>query len=161
MARALAVMSGYAEGLHTRSMLNSMEGFQTLLFKSDVPIRSPYLVWAALKRVFTVDAVSAVRGMAVTEDEMGAVFDMPVDKMDEVERAMADATIAVSVPDTLPPLKDAAPTVSFSGGRGGYGSQGGGFRGRGGGGGGGGFRGRGGSGGGGGFRGRGGGRGRY
>jgi hypothetical protein len=86
MARALAVMSGYSEGLNARSMLNSMDGFQTLLFKSSTAIRSPYYVWNALKGALTVDTVSAVRGMTITEDEMGAVFDMPVDKMAEVCR---------------------------------------------------------------------------
>ena len=105
MARALAVMSGYAEGLNARSMLNSMEGFQTLLFKSSVPIKSPYFVWNALKLALSVDVTSAVRGMTITEDESGAVFDMPVDKMAEVRsflKPVIAGTVCVCVHARVP-----------------------------------------------------------
>jgi hypothetical protein len=44
MASALAVISGYTEGITAKSLLTSAEGYQTLLFKSDIPIKASQLV---------------------------------------------------------------------------------------------------------------------
>ena len=64
MASALAVISGYTAGISAKSLLTSAEGFQTLLFKSDIPIKATQCVTTlgflvCLLDCFTAHAKSA------------------------------------------------------------------------------------------------------
>jgi hypothetical protein len=91
MARALAVMSGYTDGIAVRSLLTSSEGFQTLRFTSSIPIKTPQFVWNSLAKFIPQDVIYAARGITLTKDELGAVFDMPVDKLPKVRLRVAVA----------------------------------------------------------------------
>ena len=158
LSAALACLTGHTQELRSRSLLSNSDDFVTCGFKADQPIMSSSYVWTSLRRVLPLEVTEETRGMQMTADDMGAVFDVPSKYMHHMKKAVAENNW-LHICTELPALKQA--TQRFGGGGGGgFGGQGGGgFRmGRGGFGGGG--RGRGGGfgrGGGGGFRGRGGG----
>ena len=164
LGAALAEISGHTD-MKARSMLSGAEGMTTLQFTSSTgDVRTATYVWGFLKKSISDRDLERVRGMALTADGSGAVFDVPEGEVAKYTAASTETsygTFTVEVATTMPELKErAAPNQNGGGfgggygGRGGYGG-GGGYGGRGGGGGyGGGYGGRG---GGGGYGGRGGG----
>lgn len=153
LAAALAAISGSAGELKARSLLCSQEGFTTYLFRTNMEIHGKGYVWGALNRNLPTEVVEKIRGMTLTADKTGAVFDFPSD-MDSVvtDRWTNGKYDSLEVATTLPDLesneggqngRNAGP-MRGSGGGGGFSRGGRGFRGGGGGRGrGGGFRGRG------------------
>ncbi|KAH7055274.1 P-loop containing nucleoside triphosphate hydrolase protein [Linnemannia elongata] len=170
LAAALAQISGYGAGVRARSLMSAAEGFTTMIFRLSHEIQHAGYVRNILTRNFPKLAYDDVKGMRMTKDMMGVVFDVVSEKV-EVDEEKGTIllggnkwtdldNIRLEVAKTLPELEQRMDSGYGGGGRGGRGGGRGGFgggRGGGGGGGRGGFRG--GRGGGGGFRGgRGGGR---
>lgn len=151
LAAALAAISGSASELKARSLLCSQEGFTTYLFRTNIEIHGKGYVWGALNRNLPTEVVEKIRGMTLTADKTGAVFDFPSD-MDSVvtDRWTNGKFDSLEVATTLPDLESNEGGRGQNGRNAGGGSGGGGYfrGGRG-------FRGGGGRGRGGGFRGRG------
>ncbi|KAI8353748.1 P-loop containing nucleoside triphosphate hydrolase protein [Mortierella sp. GBAus27b] len=151
LAAALAHISGYGAGVRSRSLLSSMEGYTTMIFRLTHEIQHPGYVRNILNRNFPKLSYDDVKGMRMTKDMMGVVFDVVSDKMEQDEdnaiilagNKWADlANITLEVAKTLPELEQRMD--DRRGGSGGFGGRGGGRGGYGGGrggGGGGGFRG--------------------
>jgi ATP-dependent RNA helicase DDX21 len=90
-------------------------------------------VWTALRRVLSQAVTDAIRGMTMTADGTGAVFDVPDKHLAEVKQAM-EQNDWLSVCESLPEVKEAfRPQASGWGGGwgGGRGGQGGGRGGQG------------------------------
>ena len=168
VARCLGKISGHTGAVAARSLLTSLEGHTTLLFKTEkAEIRAAGYVWNFLRRVVEQgELVEQVKHMRLLSDASGACFDVPVEHVKAfVNEGEPSPYGDVRVCKELPQLVERdqggfGGRGGFGGGRGGYGGRGGGRGGYGGRGGGGGFgggrggsfgRGR----GGGGFRGRG------
>ena len=153
LAQALAKIAGFSEAPKKRSLLTSGTGMVTVqvTLGGGNEIRSLSFIWGLIRRHITEDCDDKVKGIRLTADRLGAVFDVPA----EFEAKIKDITpqdkrVVFSVPEVLPELVQlevARPEPKWrgggrSGGGGGF-SRGGGRGGGGGGrGGGGGFRGR-------------------
>ncbi|CAH1247033.1 DDX21 [Branchiostoma lanceolatum] len=134
VAAALAVMSGSSE-IKKRSLLNADEGFTTMLFHTDRPIRGKGYFWTAIKRRFGEDIDQNVRGMTMFTNNKGVAFDVPSSMEDQfLDTFQGSYDSRLEVATELPDLEQRMD--SRRGGRG-FGRGGGdrrGFRGRGGGG---------------------------
>ncbi|XP_078576363.1 nucleolar RNA helicase 2-like isoform X2 [Branchiostoma floridae x Branchiostoma japonicum] len=82
VAAALAVMSGSSE-IKKRSLLNADEGFTTMLFHTDRPVRGKGYFWTAIKRRFGEDIDQNVRGMTMFTNNKGVAFDVPSSMEDQ------------------------------------------------------------------------------
>ena len=51
-------------------------GYTTLQYSSFNTFRTVSYVWGALRRYFPEDAVASIKGITMTKDEKGAVFDV-------------------------------------------------------------------------------------
>jgi ATP-dependent RNA helicase DDX21 len=155
LAAALAQISGYGAGVRARSLMSAAEGFTTMIFRLSHEIQHAGYVRNILTRNFPKLGYEDVKGMRMTKDMMGVVFDVVSEKV-EVDDEKGTILLAgnkwtdldnirLEVAKTLPELEQRMDDRrggggGRGGGRGGFG--GGGRGGRGGGGGGrGGFRG--------------------
>lgn len=127
LAKALAKAVGYTE-IKSRSLLSSLEGHVTVLLEAGKPIYTPSFAFGVLRRFLPEEKVELVKGMALTADGNGAVFDVPVAELD-LFRSGADnaANVSLEVLKQLPPLqeRDQSRGRFGGGGRGGFGGRGG------------------------------------
>ncbi|KAJ3690666.1 hypothetical protein LUZ61_019830 [Rhynchospora tenuis] len=137
LAKALAKAAGYTD-IKKRSILSSMDNYATLLLKAGKAMYTPSFAFTTLRRILPDEKISAIKGMSLTADGMGAVFDVPCEDVDTFVEAQENGhMITIEVLETLPPLQEKDEgRGGYSGGRrfGGGGNR---FGGRGGGGGGG------------------------
>ena len=135
LCAALAVITGHTKPMKARSLLSNTEGFITCQFVSSKPMQSVGCVWGALRRVWTVNITDAIRGMQLTTDECGAVFDVPSQYRAQIDEAI-NTEEWLKICTSLPELKErhvrenGGNNRGFGGGRGFSGSRG--FGGRGG-----------------------------
>ncbi|KAL3652347.1 DEAD-box ATP-dependent RNA helicase 7 [Castilleja foliolosa] len=152
LAKALANAAGYTE-IKTRSLLTSMENHVTVLLDSVKPVYSSSFVYGALRRFLPEDKVESIKGLSLTADGKGAVFDVATADLDTFLTGSENAAgVSLEVVKLLPPLQEREPLPprrfgnggggrgfgggdrrfgGRGGGRGGF-SKGGGGRGRGG-----------------------------
>lgn len=77
LKKALAFMSGFhQEKLSARSLLNGQEGCITYQLTMETPFNGAGLVWNILRRFLPEQINNNIKGMRVTADKMGAVFDV-------------------------------------------------------------------------------------
>ncbi|KAK4489503.1 hypothetical protein RD792_005312 [Penstemon davidsonii] len=144
LAKALAKAAGYTE-IKSRSLLSSMENHVTLLLECGRAIYSPSFAYGVLRRFLPEDKVESLKGLALTADGKGAVFDVASSDLDTFLTGVGNAAgVTLEVVKSLPPLQEREQSRGrfgggggrFSGGRGGGGGRGGfrfgGGRGRGG-----------------------------
>ncbi|GAB2294072.1 DEAD-box ATP-dependent RNA helicase 7 [Dionaea muscipula] len=134
LAKALAKASGYTD-IKQRSLLTCMENHVTLLLESGRPIYTPSFAFNVLRRFLPEDKVEAVKGLTLTADGKGAVFDVAADDLDAYLAGQENAAdVSLEVLKALPPLqeKDASRGGRFGGGGGWRGGRGGGSGGGGG-----------------------------
>ncbi|CAN6565050.1 unnamed protein product [Malus baccata var. baccata] len=81
LAKALAKAAGYTE-IKKRSLLSSMENHFTVLFKAGKPIYSLSFAFGVLRRFSPEEKVESVKGMALTADGNGTVFDVAAEDLD-------------------------------------------------------------------------------
>ncbi|KMS98946.1 hypothetical protein BVRB_3g067470 [Beta vulgaris subsp. vulgaris] len=140
LAKALAKAAGYSD-IKERSLLTGMEGYVTLLIESDRPMYTPSFAFSILRRFLPEEKVESAMGVAITADQNGAVFDVPVDDLETfVTGSENAANVRLEVVKTLPRLQERDTSRGRfgnyrGGGGGGGGSRFGGRGGRGGGGG--------------------------
>ncbi|XP_015877985.2 DEAD-box ATP-dependent RNA helicase 7 [Ziziphus jujuba] len=126
LAKALAKAAGYSE-IKSRSLLSSMENHVTVLLEVGRPIYTPSFAYSVLRRFLPEEKVELVKGMALTTDGRGAVFDVPADELDTFLAGQENAAnVSLEVLKALPSLQEKDRRFGSGGG------DRGGFRGRGG-----------------------------
>lgn len=138
LSKALAKAAGYTE-IKSRSLLTSMENYVTVQLEAGKPVYTPSFAFSILRRFLPEDKVEAVKGLTLTADGRGAVFDVP---SDDVKMFLAGqenaADVSIEVLKELPTLQERDESRGRFGGGGGGSRFGGGggnrFGGRGGGG---------------------------
>ncbi|ESW15329.1 hypothetical protein PHAVU_007G063700 [Phaseolus vulgaris] len=137
LAKALAKAVGYTE-IKQRSLLTSMENHVTLLLEIGKPIFTPSFAYGILRRFLPEEKVEAVKGLSLTADGNGAVFDVPVEELDTYLSGQENAAnVSLEVLKALPRLQQREQSrggrFGDGGGRGGgnrFGRGGGGRNGR-------------------------------
>ncbi|XP_077235172.1 DEAD-box ATP-dependent RNA helicase 7-like [Tasmannia lanceolata] len=120
LAKALAKTAGYTE-ITRRSLLTSMENYVTLLLETGRSIYTPSSAFRVLREFVPVEKVDELRGLSLTADGKGAVFDVPAE---DVNLFIAGQNIEVL--KQLPALQDKDQQGGGSGGGGWRGGRGGG-----------------------------------
>ncbi|KAK9143650.1 hypothetical protein Syun_013050 [Stephania yunnanensis] len=119
LAKALAKAAGYTE-LKSRSLLTSMENYVTVLLETGKPIYSPSFVYSVLRRFLPEEKVESVKGLALTADGNGAVFDLSDEDVDSFLTGQENAAnVSIEVLKALPKLQVREPSGGRFGGRGG------------------------------------------
>ncbi|XP_067092026.1 nucleolar RNA helicase 2 [Osmerus mordax] len=103
LAAALAHISG-ATSLEQRSLLNSDAGFTTMQLSCSQEIHSLGYAWRGLKEQLGEEIENVLRGMTFVKGKMGVCFDVPADKVKEVQDTWQDGrrwqlTIAMELPE--------------------------------------------------------------
>ncbi|KAK7280044.1 hypothetical protein RJT34_25106 [Clitoria ternatea] len=132
LAKALAKAVGYTE-IKRRSLLTSMENYVTLLLEIGRPIFTPSFAYGVLRRFLPEEKVEAVKGLTLTADGNGVVFDVPTEDLETYLAGQQNAAnVSLEVLKTLPRLQQREQSrggrFSDGGGRGGFGDRGGGNR---------------------------------
>ncbi|KAK9103515.1 hypothetical protein Sjap_020769 [Stephania japonica] len=116
LAKALAKAAGYTE-LKSRSLLTSMENFVTVLLETGKPIYSPSFVYSVLRRFLPEEKVESVKGLALTADGNGAVFDVADEDLDAFLAGQENAAnVSIEVLKALPKLQVRERSFGGSGG---------------------------------------------
>lgn len=126
VAKALAGLTGHynAADLAGRSLLSSEINFTTFAFRSRSDFTHAGYVWTPLRRDFDEDVKESIRGMRLTADGHGAVFDVPNEHAEKFrarcvpEEEVESKWTCFYEPSTLPKLKETVSRSSFGGGRG-------------------------------------------
>ncbi|CAI9762374.1 unnamed protein product [Fraxinus pennsylvanica] len=121
LAKALAKAAGYSE-IRSRSLLSSMENSVTVLLQCEKPIYTPSFAYGILRRFLPEEKVESIKGLALTADGKGAVFDVTTEDLDTFLTGQENAAgISLEVVKTLPPLQERESRGGrFGGGRGGF-----------------------------------------
>ncbi|XP_028756406.1 DEAD-box ATP-dependent RNA helicase 7-like [Neltuma alba] len=110
-----------------RSLLTSMENYVTLLLEIGRPIFTPSFAYGILRRFLPEEKVEAVKGLTLTADGNGSVFDVPAEDLDIYLAGQENAAnISLEVLEELPRLqeRDQSRGGRFGGGgRGGFGNN--------------------------------------
>ncbi|KAI8357901.1 P-loop containing nucleoside triphosphate hydrolase protein [Choanephora cucurbitarum] len=132
VAAALAFMTGYHQGIPSRSLLTSQEGQTTLLLQLNYTIQHAGYVRNIFNREYPELGYDDLKGWRMTQDSMGVVLDINSSKCEVNEdgtvllcgRPWTSQNITLTAPSTLPPLQE---RDNRNGGRGGnsYGNGGG------------------------------------
>ncbi|KAK4436347.1 DEAD-box ATP-dependent RNA helicase 7 [Sesamum alatum] len=127
LAKALAKAAGYSE-IKSRSLLTSMENYVTVLLECGSPIYTPSFAYGVLRRFLPEDKVESIKGLALTADGKGAVFDVAAQDLDTFLAGQENAAgVSLEVVKSLPPLQEREQSRGRFGGRGGGGGGRGGF----------------------------------
>ncbi|KAJ9164102.1 hypothetical protein P3X46_023716 [Hevea brasiliensis] len=106
LAKALAKAAGYTE-IKSRSLLTSMENHVTLLLEAGRPFYTPSFAFGILRRFLPDDKIESVKGMTLTADGNGAVFDVPAADLDTFLAGQENAAnVRLEVLQALPPLQE-------------------------------------------------------
>ncbi|XP_027103898.2 DEAD-box ATP-dependent RNA helicase 7-like isoform X1 [Coffea arabica] len=123
LAKALAKAAGYSE-IKSRSILTSMENHVTLLLECGRPIYTPSFAYSVLRRFLPEEKVESIKGLALTADGKGAVFDVAAEDLDFFVKGQEGAGgVSLDVVKLLPRLQDRDQVRGGrfgSGGRGGF-----------------------------------------
>nr|XP_043632511.1 DEAD-box ATP-dependent RNA helicase 7-like [Erigeron canadensis] len=121
LAKALAKSVGYTE-IKKRSLLSSMENFVTLHLDAGRPCYTPSFAYGVLRRFLPEEKVESIQGLALTADQRGAVFDVPVEDLDMFLAGQENATgVSLQVVKELPQLQEKEQARSrFSSGSNGF-----------------------------------------
>lgn len=124
LAKALARIAGHTD-VKKRSLLTSHPDFVTVQLQSGKPFYTPTYAFNCLRRLIPEDVVEKVKGMTITVDGLGAVFDVPLDSLKTFLTAKSSEmhdSLKVNQVDSLPELQARQERSSF-GGRGGHGGS--------------------------------------
>ncbi|KAL9261726.1 DEAD-box ATP-dependent RNA helicase 7-like protein [Drosera capensis] len=131
LAKALAKASGYSD-IKERSLLTSMENHVTLLLESQRPIYAPTFAFNLLRRFLPEEKVEAVKGLTLTADGNGAVFDVVAEDLDLYLAGQENAAdVTLEVVKSLPRLQEREASNGPRYGRGNWSSNSGKFQWRG------------------------------
>lgn len=129
VAAALAFMTGYHQGVPSRSLLTSQEGHTTLLITLEYTIQHPGYVRNIITREYPELGYDDVKGWRMTQDSKGVVFDVKSSRCEVQEsgevllvgKPWTAHNMTLTAPSTLPVLQDR--DTRGGGGSGGYGGR--------------------------------------
>lgn len=122
IAKALAKIAGYTE-FKRRSLLSSQEGFATLILKTGRMMHTPSYAFSILRRVIPEETIAGIKGMSLTADGTGAVFDVPNEHVDLFLAAQENADgVDIELIESLPEMQQVRNDQSRGHGGGGYGN---------------------------------------
>ena len=118
VAAALALISGTTE-ITERSLLTSQSGYVTYLMKQNWELRGTGLIWSILKRHFQPTFTDKIRGMRLTKDKLGCVFDVPTDLTFIIEESWKGDKFATleklaALPELLEGVSDSNKNEGFN-----------------------------------------------
>lgn len=120
IAKALAKIAGYTE-FKRRSLLSSQEGFATLILKTGRIMHTPTYAFSILRKIMPEENITGIRGMSLTADGTGAVFDVPNDHVDLFLAGQENADgVDIELVESLPEMQQVRNDQSRGTGRGGY-----------------------------------------
>ncbi|KAE9218546.1 ATP-dependent RNA helicase [Phytophthora fragariae] len=127
LAAALACITGHTKPPRRTSLMSGVPDYVTVLFTSSNFIRAKGYVWNAVNRDIPENFANDIKQLTLTEDSMGACFDLPIGGLELVEKLIEEGSMncPYSIPKTLPKLQQSAFQMrqqSFGGGRGGRGA---------------------------------------
>ncbi|KAH7492573.1 hypothetical protein KRP22_001877 [Phytophthora ramorum] len=127
LAAALACITGHTKPPRRTSLMSGVPDYVTVLFMSSNLIRAKGYVWNAVNRDIPENLANDIKQMTLTEDSMGACFDLPIAALELIQKQIDEGAMncPYSIPKTLPKLQQSAFQMrqqSFGGGRGGRGS---------------------------------------
>ncbi|KAM4602527.1 nucleolar RNA helicase 2 [Polymixia lowei] len=138
LAAALAHISG-ATSLQQRSLLNSDAGYTTMQLECSQEMHNIGYAWRSLKEQFGEEIETHVHRMTFLKGKMGVCFDVPADKVKEIQDTWKDGrrwqlTISTELPQLEERQHSNRGDRGFGGGDRGFGGgnrsdRGGGFRG--------------------------------
>uniref|UniRef100_A0A8C6KTF2 RNA helicase n=1 Tax=Nothobranchius furzeri TaxID=105023 RepID=A0A8C6KTF2_NOTFU len=134
LAAALAHISG-ATSLEQRSLLNSDVGFTTMQLVCSQEMHNIGYAWRTMKEQLGEEIENHIHRMTFLKDRTGVCFDVPVDKVKEIQETWSDGrrwqlTVATELPELLERQTSNRGDRGFgSGNRGDRGGFRGGFRG--------------------------------
>ena len=105
LAAALACLTGHTKELRSRSLLSNSDDYVTCQFQADQPIMSTGYVWTALRNALPQEVTEDIRGMQLTADNTGAVFDVPSKYMKTSMKRAVEENPFLTVCKTLPEIK--------------------------------------------------------
>ncbi|XP_068634454.1 DEAD-box ATP-dependent RNA helicase 7-like [Aristolochia californica] len=106
LAKALAKTAGYTD-ITNRSLLTSLENYVTLLLQLGRNIYSPSFAFSVLRRFMPEEKIEGIKGLSLTADGTGAVFDVPSEDLDLFLAGQDNAEgVTIVVLKELPPLQD-------------------------------------------------------
>ncbi|XP_011101144.1 DEAD-box ATP-dependent RNA helicase 7-like [Sesamum indicum] len=121
LAKALAKAAGYTE-IKSRSLLTSMENYVTVLLECGRPVYTPSFAYGVLRRFLPEDKVESIKGLALTADGKGAVFDVAAQDLDTFLAGQENAAgVSLEVVKSLPRLQEREQSRGRFGGGGGGG----------------------------------------
>nr|CAB3236960.1 nucleolar RNA helicase 2 [Phallusia mammillata] len=104
LAAALAWISG-AGKVKSRSLLSSQLGYTSWVMKADFEVRYAGFFYTTLEKNTTRELRDAVKGLRLTADKMGAVFDLPNHCTEDLQRLWTDSsTMTLAKAEELPEL---------------------------------------------------------
>ena len=104
LASAIAIMSGVTQDT-TRSLLNSKKGSQTWQMDINFEIRSSGFIYNMLEKAVNAEARAAAKGMRLLANNMGGVFDLPIEMTSVVENNFNDSdNVKLYKAESLPEL---------------------------------------------------------
>ncbi|XP_073306090.1 DEAD-box ATP-dependent RNA helicase 7-like isoform X2 [Primulina huaijiensis] len=118
LAKALAKAAGYTE-IKSRSLLTSMENNVTVLLECGKPIHSPSFAYGVLRRFLPEKKVESIKGLSLTSNGNGAVFDVAAEDLEMFLAGQENAAgVSLEVVKSLPSLqqKEQASGGRFGGG---------------------------------------------
>ncbi|KAF5728236.1 DEAD-box ATP-dependent RNA helicase 7 [Tripterygium wilfordii] len=128
LAKALAKAAGYTD-IKSRSLLTSMENHVSLLLEAGKPIYTPSFAYGVLRRFLPEEKVESIKGLTLTADGNGAVFDVATEDLDTFLTGQGNAAnVSLEVLKALPRLQEREQQSRGrfgGGGRGGFGGRGG------------------------------------
>ncbi|XP_051142911.1 DEAD-box ATP-dependent RNA helicase 7-like [Andrographis paniculata] len=106
LAKALAKAAGYTE-IKSRSLLTSMENYVTVLLQCGRPIYTASFAYGVLRRFLLEEKVKLIKGLGLTADGNGAVFDVPAADLDNFLVGQKNAPgVSLEVVQSLPRLQE-------------------------------------------------------
>ncbi|KAF0898455.1 hypothetical protein E2562_007291 [Oryza meyeriana var. granulata] len=117
LAKALAKAVGYTD-IKKRSLLSSMENHTTLLLQTGRSVYAAGFVLSTLKRFMPEERLADVKGITLTADGTGAVFDVPSAEVEDyIQGAENAAMVTIEEVKQLPPLQEREQSRGNNGGR--------------------------------------------
>ncbi|CAI9774995.1 unnamed protein product [Fraxinus pennsylvanica] len=106
LSKALANAAGYTE-IKSRSLLTSMENYVTVLLGCGRPVFTPSFAYSVLRRFLPEEKVESIKGLALTADGNGAVFDVAAEDLDAFLAGQENAGgVSLEVVKSLPRLQE-------------------------------------------------------
>ncbi|XP_062864324.1 nucleolar RNA helicase 2 isoform X2 [Trichomycterus rosablanca] len=130
LAAALAHISG-ATSLEQRSLLNSDSGYTTFVLNCSMEMHNIGYAWRGLKEQLGEEIDNQIKGMTFLKGKKGVCFDVPADKVKEIQDKWQDSRRwQLAIATELPELEESMQRSSGGkfGGRGGRPGGRGGFR---------------------------------